>query len=422
MTEQAWRCNEDDAGASRSDMCRGMWHLCGSGPAQSKYVREIHVKKIRTVETFHEPSAFYSIMTRYTISVWSRPFQLLFLLALGLSVRIGTLRAAELEPAPEGSFTIVVIPDTQGYTGQGTKSTPDSTEPVKNPVFENHVRWIKANLQSQKVVFVSHVGDIVDKNNKNEWEVARKCLDELHGVVPYSLTVGNHDMKASGDSSLYQKYFGAERFREFPWYGGAFDPERPTKERSGNNANSFQLFSAGGMDFIHLSLECNAPDDVLAWADGLLTKHAARRALITTHMDLGVLEHPKTPEGFIHDPKGRMRWTKNHGRLGNTAVQMWDKLYRKHANLGFIFCGDQSRCTALRLESKADDGHTVVSLLSDYTSSGPLRLYRFLPAENRVQVITYDTTLHELTTSTKHVKDAAEHQFTLPYAMGGGRS
>lgn len=339
-----------------------------------------------------------------------------------LCATLSSVFAVELEPAPEGSFTIAVIPDTQGYLGQGTKRTPQSTEVVTNPVFENHVRWIKANLERQRIVFVSHVGDIVDKNKAAEWEVARRCLDVLHGAVPYSLTVGNHDMKGSGDSSLFQQYFGAERFRDFSWYGGAFQPARPTPELSGNNANSFQLFSAGGLEFVHLSLECNAPDDVLAWADGILKKHADRRAIITTHMDLGVLERAKSHEGFIHDPKGRMRWTKNHGPRGNSAVQMWDKLYRKHPNLGFIFCGDQSRCTALRLESKADDGHAVHSLLSDYTSSGPMRLYRFLPAENVVRVITYDTTLNELTTSTEHVKEQGAHQFTLPYAMRAPRS
>ncbi len=337
--------------------------------------------------------------------------------AVGLAADSQSLQAAELDPAPEGSFTILVLPDTQGYLGKGTKKTPDSTDEVTNPVFENHMRWITGNLQSQRIVFVSHVGDIVDKDRKAEFDVARRCIDHLHGVVPYSITVGNHDMMANGDSSLFQSYFGAERFKEFPWYGGTYVPERPSPQFSGNNANSHQLFSAGGLDFIHLSLECNAPDDVLSWADQLLTKYANRRAIITTHMDLGVMEHPKTEEGFIHDPKGRMKWIKNHGPNGNKAVQMWDKLYRKHANLGFIFSGDQSRCTALRLDAVGDHGNTVYSFMSDYTSSGPLRLYRFFPADNRVDVITYNTTKNELTETMPLVKDKAAHQFSVPYNM-----
>lgn len=326
-------------------------------------------------------------------------------------------RAAELDLPPPGAFTIVVIPDTQGYRGRATKATPQSTEPLTNPVFQNHTRWITENLRTQNIVFVSHVGDIVDINNAEQWQLARECLDRLHGVVPYSLTVGNHDMTSKGDASLYQRQFPAGRFRAFPWYGGTFTPDRPEQNVSANNVNSHQLFSAGGLDFIHLSLECNAPDDVLAWADGLLRQHAGRRALVTTHMDLGPIEKPKDNEGYVKDPKGRMNWVKIHGARGNTAVQMWEKLFRKHANLGFIFSGDQSRTTAMRLAARGDAGNTVHSLLSDYTSSGPLRLYRFVPSAGEVRILTYDTTRRTLVEATAHVPARDQHQFTLAYAM-----
>lgn len=328
--------------------------------------------------------------------------------ALGAAVR-----AADLDLPPVGAFTIVVIPDTQGYRGRATKATPQSTEPLTNPVFQNHTRWIAENLQAQNIVFVSHVGDIVDINNAEQWQLARDCLDRLHGVVPYSLTVGNHDMTSKGDASLYQRFFPAERFRGLAWYGGSYGHDRSEQYVSANNVNSHQLFSAGGLDFIHLSLECNAPDDVLEWADDLLRQHAGRRALVTTHMDLGPIEKPKDNEGYIADPKGRMNWIKIHGPRGNTAVQMWEKLFRKHANLEFVFSGDQSRTTAMRLAAPGDAGNTVHSLLSDYTSSGPLRLYRFVPATHTVQVLTYDTTRRVLVESTTHVPARDQHQFTL---------
>lgn len=329
----------------------------------------------------------------------------------------GSVRAADLDLPPPGAFTIVVIPDTQGYRGRATKATPQSTDPLTNPVFQNHTRWITENLRAQNIVFVSHVGDIVDINNAEQWTLARECLDRLHGVVPYSLTVGNHDMTSKGDASLYQRFFPAERFRGFAWYGGSYVHDRPEPNVSANNVNSYQLFSAGGLDFIHLSLECNAPDDVLAWADGLLRQHAGRRAIVTTHMDLGPIEKPKGNEGYIKDPKGRMAWVKIHGARGNSAVQMWNKLFRQHANLGFIFSGDQSRTTAMRLAARGDAGNTVHSLLSDYTSSGPLRIYRFVPSANEVRVITYDTTRRALVDTTTHVPARDQHQFTLPYVM-----
>jgi hypothetical protein len=96
---------------------------------------------------------------------------------------------------------------------------------------------------------------------------------------------------------------------------------------------------------------------------------------------------------------------------------MWEKLYARHANLGFIFSGDQSRTTAMRLAAPRSTGHLVHSLLSDYTSSGPLRLYRFIPAEHKVRVITFDTTKRQLVEAVKYVADPAEHQFTIDYAM-----
>lgn len=340
-----------------------------------------------------------------------------FRLLLASAALAAAARAADLDLPPPGAFTIVVIPDTQGYRGRATKATPQSAEPLTNPVFQNHTRWITENLRAQNIVFVSHVGDIVDINNAEQWQLARECLDRLHGVVPYSLTVGNHDMTSKGDASLFQQQFPAERFRGFAWYGGTYAPDRPEPNVSANNVNSHQLFSAGGLDFIHLSLECNAPDDVLAWADGLLRQHAGRRALVTTHMDLGPIDKPKGNEGYIKDPKGRMNWVKIHGARGNSAVQMWEKLFRKHANLGFIFSGDQSRTTAMRLAARGEPGNTVHSLLSDYTSSGPLRLYRFVPSAGEVRILTYDTTRRALVVATAHVPSRDQHQFTLPYAM-----
>jgi hypothetical protein len=342
---------------------------------------------------------------------------LLFRLTIVCLAWVSSTRAVDLDALPSGAFTLVVIPDTQGYRGRATKSTPDSTEPLTNPVFQNHTRWIAENLGTQNIVFVSHVGDIVDINNEAQWQLARECLDRIHGVVPYGLTVGNHDMTSKGDATLFQRFFPAERFRAFPWYGGSYVHAGPGQNVSANNVNSYQLFSAGGLDFVHLNLECNSPDDVLTWADGVLTQYAGRRALVTTHMDLGPVERPQSNEGYIKDPKGRMAWVKIHGARGNSAVQMWEKLFRRHANLGFIFSGDQSRTTSMRLTARGDAGNPVTSLLSDYTSSGPLRLYRFVPSENTVRVLTYDTTKRTLIERTAHVPDRGEHQFTLAYPM-----
>jgi hypothetical protein len=324
-----------------------------------------------------------------------------------------------LPPLRDGAFTLVVIPDTQHYRGAGCKLTPRATGPVYNPHLQAQIDWILAHRETERIVFVTHVGDIVEKDRPEEWAFAKTQLDRLRGVLPFSLTVGNHDMSSKGNARLFQQAFPAASFRDDPWYLGCYTHDRPDQRVSTNNVNSAQRFSAGGLNLLHLSLECNAPDDVLAWADALLRRYPDDRAIITTHMDLGVVDKPKTNEGFIHDPQGRMRWVKIHGQRGNSGEQMWDKLYRKHPHLFLVLSGDQSRVTALRVDRAADDGHLIHALLSDYMSEPALRLMRFLPAAQRVDVLTCDVRRNTLVTSTNYVPDRDRHQFHLELPQPG---
>lgn len=328
-----------------------------------------------------------------------------------------TADTADLAFAPDGSFTIAVIPDTQAYLGRDTKSEPNSTEQVRNDVFDSITKWIVQHRDEQNIVFVSHVGDIVDKNVPEQWAVARSCMDRIHGLIPYGMTVGNHDMVRTGDSSLFQEYFGESHYETFDWYGGAFYPEHAGLAVSGNNANSYQLLTLKGLDFIFFHLECNAPDDVLAWVDDVISRHADRRVCITTHMDLGPMLRPKTNDGYISDPKGRMQWKKCHSDRGNTPVQMWDKCFKHHKNLFLICSGDQSRTQAMHLAELGVHGNVVHSCLTDYGSDGSLRLYRFTPTENRVDAITYNVIHNQLSRRSRYVADEKEHQFSFDYSM-----
>jgi hypothetical protein len=343
----------------------------------------------------------------------------LLVLVLTSPVSRGTEPA--LAPAPEGSFSVVVIPDSQAYRGRGTKAEPKSDQPVSNAALDAQVRWIVANLHAQRIAFVSHVGDLVDRNVPEQWEVARRVLDRLHGRVPYGIALGNHDLTAAGDASLFQQYFPASRFAGCAWYGGTIDT-RQGPANAGNNVNSFQLFTAGGLKFVCLHLECNAPDDVLRWADAVLQQHAERRAMLTTHMGLGPLQRPQTNADFTDAPKGRMQWSKIHGPRGNTPQQMWDKCFRRHASLFLIFYGDQSRTQAMHAATPNDAGRPVFELLSDYGLAGKnnhpvLRVCRFLPRQNRIEVATVDPFDNTLCLGTKRLPDRREHQFTLEYPM-----
>lgn len=339
------------------------------------------------------------------------------LAALALLLALVVCAVAELAPAPEGTFTVAVIPDTQAYRGRDTKAQPDSTEDVTNPLFEALTPWIADNLEAQRIVFVTHVGDIVDKNTHDQWQVARRCMDVLHGRVPYGISVGNHDMTSAGDASLFQEYFPASRFEGLDWYGGSFPADDARPGVSGNNVNSYQLISAEGVDLLFLHLECNAPDDVLEWASGVLDRHANRQVIVTTHMWLGPLEPPTTAEGWFDDPKGRMLWRKRHGARGNTPQQMWDKLLSKHPNIFIVLAGDQSRTQAMRMASEGEHGNTVHELMFDYGGGRNIRLLRFIPAENRIEVMTYDIHSRRLVEATGRVDDVEQWQFTMEHEL-----
>lgn len=332
---------------------------------------------------------------------------------------IGTALARGSDPllvAPDGTFTVAVIPDTQRYLGPGT-GRDEKAGPVHNPAFASRTAWLADNVEAQRIVFVSHMGDIVDRNVDEQWRVARQHMDRLHATVPYGISVGNHDMiGATGDSSLFQTYFGAERFVDMPWYGGNYGG-RPDHAPavSGNNANSYQLLSAAGLELVFLHLECNAPDDVLAWADTILEAHRNRMAIITTHMYLGGIMRKGADE-----PQGRMHWKKVHGERGNTPQDLWEKCFSKHPNVFLVLCGDQSASISHYQVSTGLKGNRVHEILTDYPrdadDSDWIRLLRFYPERGVVEVITYSPAQDRLCDGRGHLTEWNDHQFELDIA------
>ncbi len=128
-------------------------------------------------------------------------------------------------------FTLIVLPDTQVYA----RHYPE--------IFYKQTEWIKGNAGKENIVFVSHVGDIVEDGSTQpqEWEVANKAMSVLDGVVPWAVAIGNHDYDTAnvsdGPVTNFLKYFGPHRLSKYPWYGGS----------SPDGVNSYQFFSGGGV-------------------------------------------------------------------------------------------------------------------------------------------------------------------------------
>ena len=66
-------------------------------------------------------------------------------------------------------------------------------------------------------------------------------------------------------------YFGKERFCNESWYGGAYN---------NNSMSNYQLFSAGGDDYLILHLQNDPSDDILEWTDNIIENNPYRRVIV----------------------------------------------------------------------------------------------------------------------------------------------
>ena len=289
-------------------------------------------------------------------------------------------------------FTISVLPDTQFYSGTLHGGVPG--------MFTGQTTWLIANRTNLNLKFVSHLGDITQNGqnggNNVEWRVATNAMYRLENPVttlltngiPYGMGVGNHDQTPigtgdSGNSSFFNQFFGVDHFIGYDYYGGHYGT---------NNNNSFQFFSAGGMDFIiiHLEYDTTPSAAVLAWADNLLKIYPNHRAIVTSH------------------------WIVNTGfnaTFSGQGLAIYDTL-KTNANFFLMVCGH------IGGEGQRTDvyqGHTVYSILTDYQSrtnggDGWMRYYTFSPSNNVIRAFTYSPWLNKYETD-------ADSQFTLPYDM-----
>ncbi len=324
--------------------------------------------------------------------------------------RVPDAPKAKLPPLPDGAFTYVVIPDTQRYAGKGSWSRPG--EPVSNAAFESRVNWILKHAKDQNIVFVSHVGDITDRNNDPQYQFASNLMARLDGVVPWRTAAGNHDMvDKTGDTAKFERYFGSP--------------------------NRVDLFEAGGMKFVLVTITCNAPESVMRWVDEQLEKHADRKAIVCTHAYLGPID-PKDRYTYarrdgkkggyecrIPDERlGRMPWLSSFGEyatangVGHTGETMWRDHFSKHKNLFLIVCGDQSAVVSQHLADTGVHGNAVHAFMQDYPRDNdridPVRVFRFLPAEKRVEVFTVMTGEDALCTRAKFLEEHHRFSFILP--------
>ena len=121
-----------------------------------------------------------------------------------------------------------------------------------------------------------------------------------------------------------------------------------------------------------MSLEWGPRDETLAWADGLLTQHSDRTALLTTHVytysDGSRYDWAAKGTAQEHNPHSDSYGfsTPHDGTENvNDGQEIWDKLVSKHANASMVFSGHLPWAGA-RQTAIGDHGNVVHEMVAAY--------------------------------------------------------
>lgn len=252
------------------------------------------------------------------------------------------------EPTLDYAYSFAVVGDTQWLSKYKTEK------------MEGIYDWIIANKDSKKIAHVFGLGDITEDwntaNKEQEWIRAQQYISKLDGVIPYSLIRGNHD-----ETKYFNKYFANET------YMSQFDGFMV----EGDIRNSYKEFTIGSTDYLLVTLDFGASDEMLAWANEVVLAHPDHRVIVTTHGYLGFdgnhLSYDNVPSsGNITSASDVDTSVGDNGTRGyNNGVQIWEKFVSRHPNIFLVLSGHTSEEDVLLLQSEGNHGNIVNQMLID---------------------------------------------------------
>jgi hypothetical protein len=306
--------------------------------------------------------------------------------------------------APVGDeFLVAVLPDTQVYAWQYPET------------FHSQLRWLAEWADTYNIVFVTHVGDIVQHGNAlEEWAVATAAYDWLDDVdLPHGFSIGGHDVSMYGetpehnecspfshidcDAVNFQDHFGPERYAGRSWYGGA----------SPSGQSNYQLVDAGAMQLLFMHLPQDTPRAEVDWAHEVLDAHPGVLAHLTTHrylLDYRLTDALPSPLNLIKagrfSPLTYLLGGQSLMYLdGLEADDLFNELIATHPNIWAVHCGHvDAEYHQQAVNSAGLPVHEILVDFQDMSDGGGgwLRLLRFRPARKQVEVLTFSTVTGEV--------------------------
>jgi hypothetical protein len=151
----------------------------------------------------------------------------------------------------------------------------------------------------------------------------------------------------------------------------------------------YLLQTNGAYRYLFMALECFPRTNVLTWANSVLDTYSNHLAIIITHSFLDRNNTRLIPGGYYAKASYTFSATD-----GTDAQEMWDFCFKQHPNVILILNGHQITGNTARLASYGTWGNQVNQLFSNWQYEGPtaawIRLMRFRPGANRIDVSTYE--------------------------------
>ena len=299
------------------------------------------------------------------------------------------------KPNDNKSFSIVVIPDTQNsidYSRQKLAGFAINS----NDIFIAQMKDIakRGKVNGGNLAFVTSVGDvwqhqtlridpehnergfpkldaawvndeieITDKTKSIEIPKAIEGYKILYKAdIPFGVVPGNHDYDAAWFENEQRAHIGgltnflsafsakSQFFHQKKWYLEGYQ----------GGTSSAQIFTAGGYRFLHFSLEMQASDSVISWAQNVINANPGLPTIISTHDYLNSQgqrkSHPVLDLAAAEPDQH------------NSPQQLWDKLISTNDQVFMVLSGHQFG-QAFRIDDNKY-GHQVYQIMANYQSRG----------------------------------------------------